>query len=120
MTVLLLGSCAGAGARAAVLSASACRAHDSGSAREAPSGGVGGRGMGYSRTRVARGPTLARRARQPILVATDPTGMERSVITTLDDYPIHQTSLPVAFPATSDRNFYDRFWFCGFVGDGSL
>jgi len=42
------------------------------------------------------------------------------MITTLDDYPIHQTSLPVAVPATSDRNFYDRFWFNGFVGDGSL
>jgi hypothetical protein len=42
------------------------------------------------------------------------------MITAFDDYPIHQTSLPVAIPATSDRNFYDRFWFCGFVGDGSL
>lgn len=42
------------------------------------------------------------------------------MITTLDDYPIHQTSQPLAVPATSDRNFYDRFWFCGFVGDGSL
>jgi hypothetical protein len=42
------------------------------------------------------------------------------MITTLDDYPIHQTSLPLIVPATSDRNFYDRFWFNGFVGDGSL
>jgi hypothetical protein len=42
------------------------------------------------------------------------------MITTLDDYPIHQTTLPLAIPATSDRNFYDRFWFNGFVGDGSL
>jgi len=42
------------------------------------------------------------------------------MITTLDDYPIHQTSLPLAIPATTDRNFYDRFWFNGFVGDGSL
>lgn len=42
------------------------------------------------------------------------------MITTLDDYPIHQTAQPVAIPSTSDRNFYDRFWFNGFVGDGSL
>ena len=42
------------------------------------------------------------------------------MITTLDDYPIHQSSQPLAIPATSDRNFYDRFWFNGFVGDGSL
>ena len=42
------------------------------------------------------------------------------MITTLDDYPIHQTSLPLAIVGTSDRNFYDRFWFNGFVGDGSL
>lgn len=42
------------------------------------------------------------------------------MITTLDDYPVHQTSQPLIVPATSDRNFYDRFWFNGFVGDGSL
>jgi hypothetical protein len=42
------------------------------------------------------------------------------MITTLDDYPVHQTSQPLAIPSTSDRNFYDRFWFNGFVGDGSL
>lgn len=42
------------------------------------------------------------------------------MITPLDDYPIHQTSLPLVVPSTSDRNFYDRFWFNGFVGDGSL
>ncbi len=42
------------------------------------------------------------------------------MITPFDDYPIHQTSLPLAIPATSDRNFYDRFWLNGFVGDGSL
>ena len=42
------------------------------------------------------------------------------MITTLDDYPIHQTSQPIAIPATTDLNAYDRFWFNGFVGDGSL
>ncbi|MEY2460155.1 MAG: hypothetical protein QOG30_1985 [Acidimicrobiaceae bacterium] len=31
----------------------------------------------------------------------------------LDEYPIHQVSLPVAQPATSDRNFYDRCYFNG-------
>lgn len=37
----------------------------------------------------------------------------------LDDYPIHQTPLPIAYPATSDRNVYDRTWFNGYVGDGA-
>jgi len=37
-----------------------------------------------------------------------------------DDYPIHQTSEPIAHPATSDRNAYDRFWFNGYARDGSF
>lgn len=31
-----------------------------------------------------------------------------------DDYPIHQTPEPIAHPATSDPNFYDRTWFNGY------
>lgn len=37
----------------------------------------------------------------------------------LDDYPIHQTPEPIAVPATSDRNVYDRTWFNGYTADGS-
>lgn len=37
----------------------------------------------------------------------------------LDDFPIHQTSEPIAHPATSDRNAYDRTWFNGYAEDGS-
>ena len=37
-----------------------------------------------------------------------------------DDYPIHQTPEPLARPATSDRNFYDRYWFNGFARDGEF
>jgi hypothetical protein len=37
----------------------------------------------------------------------------------LDDYPIHQTPLSMEFPATGDRNFYDRYYLCGFANDGS-
>lgn len=37
----------------------------------------------------------------------------------LDDYPIHQTPEPIAVPATSDRNVYDRTWFNGYSSDGS-
>ncbi|MCC5870939.1 MAG: hypothetical protein JJU22_00940 [Gammaproteobacteria bacterium] len=36
-----------------------------------------------------------------------------------DDYPIHQTAEPLAYPATSDRNVYDRTWFNGYAKDGS-
>ncbi|MDQ1423718.1 MAG: hypothetical protein QOD72_1216, partial [Acidimicrobiaceae bacterium] len=31
--------------------------------------------------------------------------------TPMDEYPIHQVPLPIAHPATSDRNFYDRCYF---------
>lgn len=36
----------------------------------------------------------------------------------LDDFPIHQTVEPLAHPATSDRNAYDRFFFNGFSTGG--
>ncbi len=35
-----------------------------------------------------------------------------------DEYPIHQTPEPIAFSGT-DRNFYDRYFFCGYCPDGS-
>lgn len=37
----------------------------------------------------------------------------------LDDYPVHQTPEPLAHPATSDANFYDRTWYNGYAQDGS-
>jgi len=37
----------------------------------------------------------------------------------LDDYPIHQTPEPIAHPATSDPNFYDRTWFNAYSEDGT-
>ena len=42
------------------------------------------------------------------------------MLTDFDDYPLHQLPEPVAQPATSDRNFYDRYWFNGFDRDGKL
>ena len=39
------------------------------------------------------------------------------MLTPFDDYPIHQTSLPVAHPASGDPNHYDRFWFNGYTED---
>jgi hypothetical protein len=38
----------------------------------------------------------------------------------LDDHPIHQTAEPLVHPATSDRNFYDRFFFNGYTREGDL
>jgi hypothetical protein len=40
------------------------------------------------------------------------------MITSFDDYCIHQTALPVSEPAQSDRNFYDRYWFNGIEASG--
>ena len=42
------------------------------------------------------------------------------MITSFDDYCIHQTHEPVAQPAQSDRNFYDRYWFNGFDKEGAF
>lgn len=40
------------------------------------------------------------------------------MITQGDDYPIHQTPEPVQQVFTSDRNFYDRFFFNGYFPGG--
>ena len=42
------------------------------------------------------------------------------MITSFDDYCIHQTHEPVAQPSQSDRNFYDRYWFNGFDRNGAF
>jgi hypothetical protein len=42
------------------------------------------------------------------------------MLSRLDDYPIHQTPEPVAQPASSDRNVYDRYWFNGYAPDGEF
>jgi hypothetical protein len=38
----------------------------------------------------------------------------------LDDYPVHQAPLPIRHPATSDRNFYDRYYFNCHAGTDEL
>ena len=40
------------------------------------------------------------------------------MLTKADDFPIHQTSEPIAYSGT-DRNFYDRYFFNGYNPDGS-
>jgi hypothetical protein len=42
------------------------------------------------------------------------------VITTFDDYPLHQTAEPVAVPGTGDRNYYDRYFFNGYDPEGGF
>jgi hypothetical protein len=42
------------------------------------------------------------------------------MLSKFDDYPIHQTPEPIAQPAASDRNVYDRYWFNGYARDGSF
>ncbi len=42
------------------------------------------------------------------------------MLSKFDDYPIHQTSQPIAHPATGDRNAYDRYWFNGYQDDGEF
>jgi len=42
------------------------------------------------------------------------------VITSFDDFPVHQASVPVAHTADGDLNRYDRYFFNGYTRDGSL
>ncbi|MGV9861971.1 hypothetical protein ACWDV6_04910, partial [Rhodococcus koreensis] len=37
----------------------------------------------------------------------------------MDDYPIHQVAEPIRRVATSDRNFYDRYYFNCYPSDES-
>jgi hypothetical protein len=41
------------------------------------------------------------------------------VLTPHDDFPIHQTPLPIAHPASGSPYHADRYWFNGFPRDGS-
>jgi hypothetical protein len=41
------------------------------------------------------------------------------VLSPADDYPLHQSSRPFRDPGT-DRNLYDRFFFCGYPTTGDL
>ena len=42
------------------------------------------------------------------------------MLSSFDEFYIHQTSRPIATPATSDRNAYDRSFFNGYTADGYL
>jgi hypothetical protein len=42
------------------------------------------------------------------------------MLSRFDDYPIHQTPEPIAHPASTDRNVYDRYWFNGYKADGEV
>lgn len=42
------------------------------------------------------------------------------MLSRMDDYPIHQVAQPIAHPASSDRNVYDRYWFNGYQEDGAF
>lgn len=42
------------------------------------------------------------------------------MITSFDDYMIHQTAEAVIIPSQSDRNFYERHWMTGFENTGDI
>jgi len=39
------------------------------------------------------------------------------MLTPMDDYPVHQTSHPIAHPVSGDPNHYDRYFFNGYRDD---
>ena len=50
----------------------------------------------------------------------EPKGGMGNLLSSFDEFYIHQTSRPIATSATSDRNAYDRSFFNGYTADGSL
>jgi hypothetical protein len=42
------------------------------------------------------------------------------VLTSYDDFPIHQSSIPIGHTATADVNHYDRYFFNGYSRTGDL
>lgn len=42
------------------------------------------------------------------------------MITSFDDFPVHQTSEPIAHTESGDPNHYDRYFFNGYSADGSV
>src|SRR5262245_33255007 len=57
---------------------------------------------------------------RPAAAAYNAPQEDPPVLSRLDDYPIHQTPEPIAHPASSDRNVYDRYWFNGYAEDGEF
>src|SRR5208337_5639811 len=69
------------------------------------------------RSVLCRHPSRGGRPRETFLDLIDER-QEITMITQGDDYPIHQTPEPVQQVFTSDRNFYDRFFFNGYFREG--
>ena len=42
------------------------------------------------------------------------------MLSLFDDYPIHQTANPIAVPASSDKDVYERYWFNGYSNAGDM
>jgi len=42
------------------------------------------------------------------------------MLSSMDDYPLHQIAEPIRFVGTSDRNFYDRYYFNLHASSGEL
>lgn len=42
------------------------------------------------------------------------------MLSKFDDYPIHQTPDPIARPASSDKDVYERYWFNGYSRAGDM
>jgi len=49
-----------------------------------------------------------------------PVATVTTMITSFDDYPIHQNHLPIAHTASGDPNHYDRYFFNGYSRDGEV
>ncbi len=47
-------------------------------------------------------------------------GYGHVVLSSYDDFPIHQASTPVAHTASSDLNYYDRYFFNGYTAAGDV
>ena len=42
------------------------------------------------------------------------------VLSSFDDFPVHQTSQPIAHTVSADLNHYDRYFFNGYLPEGEV
>ena len=54
------------------------------------------------------------------VISAQVTATVGGVLSSFDDFPIHQTSQPVARTGSSDLNHYDRYFFNGYTRDTRL
>lgn len=63
---------------------------------------------------------MSSRRTSPTSLAALECGYRLIMITSFDDYPLHQTELPIAHTVSGDPNHYDRYFYNGYSRSGDI